>query len=102
VRRPEELKLWDKLVFVVQHEMGRTPTFDNQGGKDPWSVGSIMLLGPGFRGNQVIGATDEQQCHGPINPHTLARDQAAGILDHPHSKKFPFVIPEKERLVGLL
>ncbi len=119
VRRAEELKLRDKLVIVVQSEMGRTPTFNKQDGKDHWSVGSIMFMGPGIKGNRVIGATDERLLHVPLNPQTLACDKAAGIrvrpehihtalrqfagiADHAHSKKFPFVIPEKELLHGLL
>lgn len=118
IRRAEELKIRDKLVVIVQSEMGRTPTYNKQDGKDHWSVGSIMFIGPGIKGNRVIGATDEQQFHVPLDPQSLATDkdkgirvrpehvhtalrQFAGIADHPHSKKFPFVIPEKERLQGL-
>ena len=118
IRRAEELKIRDKLVVIVQSEMGRTPTYNKQDGKDHWSVGSIMFIGPGIKGNRVIGATNEQQLHVPLNPQTLATEkdkgirvrpehihealrQFAGIADHPHSKKFPFAIPEKERLQGL-
>ena len=36
----------------------------------------------------------------PEHIHEALR-QFAGIADHPHSKKFPFAIPEKERLQGL-
>lgn len=118
VRRAEELKIRDKLIIIMQSEMGRTPTFNKQDGKDHWSVGSIMFMGPGIKGNRVIGATDDQQLHVPLNPKTLACDKAeglrvrpehihtalrqfAGIADHAYSRKFPFVIPEKERLLGL-
>ena len=120
IRRAEELKIRDQLIVIMQSEMGRTPTYNKQDGKDHWSVGSIMFLGPGIKGNRVIGATDEKQLHVPLNPQTLACEkdkaagirvrpehihtalrQLAGIADHPHSKKFPFVIPEKERLQGL-
>ena len=118
IHRAEELKIRDKLVVIMQSEMGRTPSYNKQNGKDHWSVGSIMFIGPGIKGNRIIGATDEKQLHVPLNPQTLATDrdkgirvrpehihtalrQFAGIADHPHSKKFPFVIPEKERLQGL-
>lgn len=118
VRRAEELKIRDQLVVIVQSEMGRTPTYNKGNGKDHWSIGSIMFLGRGIRGNRVIGATDEQQFHVPIHPQTLACDldqgvrvrpehihlalrEFAGIADHPSSKKFPLGVAENERLQGL-
>ncbi len=115
VRRAEELKIRDRLVIVVQSEMGRTPTYNSGNGKDHWSIGSIMFLGRGIRGNRVIGATDEKQFHVPLNPQTLACDRQngirvrpehihtalrefAGIADHPFSRKFPLGVADKERL----
>lgn len=116
IRRAEELKIRDKLVVVVQSEMGRTPNYNGGNGKDHWSIGSIMFLGPKIRGNRVLGATDEKQFAVPVNPQTLAIDkengirvrpehlhvalrELAGIAEHPYAKKFPFTVPEKEKLV---
>ena len=118
IRRAEELKIRDQLVVIVQSEMGRTPTYNSGNGKDHWSIGSIMFLGRGIKGNRVIGATDEKQFHVPIHPQTLACDreqgvrvrpehihlalrQFAGIADHPFSKKFPLGVVEGEQLQGL-
>jgi uncharacterized protein (DUF1501 family) len=118
IRRAEALKIREKLVVVIQSEMGRTPTYNKGNGKDHWSIGSILFLGPGIRGNRVIGATDEKQFHVPLNPETLAcdKDQGirvrpehihtalrkfAGIADHPLSKKFPLGVPDQETLQGL-
>jgi len=115
IRRAEELKIRDKLVVVIQSEMGRTPDYNKGNGKDHWSIGSAMFLGPGINGNRVIGATDEKQFGIPITPDTLACDkekglkvrpehihealrQFAGIADHSHSKKFPLGVPDKEKL----
>ncbi|HZK79633.1 MAG TPA: DUF1501 domain-containing protein, partial [Humisphaera sp.] len=117
LRRAEALKIREKLVVVVQSEMGRTPTYNKGNGKDHWSIGSIMLLGPRIRGNRVIGATDEKQFAVSLNPQTLAVEkdkgirvrpehihdvlrQYAGIGDHAFSKKFPLGVTEKERLQG--
>src|SRR5215203_1431352 len=61
VRRAEELGIRDKLVVVMQSEMGRTPSYNKGNGKDHWSIGSIMFMGQGIRGNRVIGATDAKQ-----------------------------------------
>ena len=115
IHRAEELKIREKLVVVIQSEMGRTPTYNTGNGKDHWSIGSIMFLGPKIKGNRVLGATDEKQFGVGLDPQSLKTDkdkgirvrpehihealrQFAGIAEHPHSKKFPLGVPEKERL----
>jgi hypothetical protein len=118
MRRAEDLRIRDRLVVVVQSEMGRTPSYNTGNGKDHWSIGSIMFLGRGVRGNRVVGATDERQFHVPLNPRTLATDaragirvrpehvhtalrELAGIADHAFSRRFPLGVPDNERLQGL-
>lgn len=118
LRRAEELQIREKLVVVAQSEMGRTPTYNKGDGKDHWSIGSIMFLGPGIQGNRVIGATDDEQFAVPLQPQTLKLDpdqglrvrpehihvalrELAGIDDHAYSKQFPFEVPDSERLKGL-
>jgi hypothetical protein len=118
MRRAGDLKIREKLVVIVQSEMGRTPTYNNGNGKDHWSIGSIMFLGPGIKGNRVIGATDEKQFGVALNPATLGIDkekgirvrpehihealrQYAGIADHAHSKKFPLGVTDKDKLINL-
>jgi hypothetical protein len=118
LRRAGELHIREKMVVVVQSEMGRTPDYNKGNGKDHWSIGSAMFIGPGIHGNRIVGATDEKQFQVPLNPQTLAQDkkagirirpehvhsslrQLAGITDHPYSKKFPLGIPAKEELQGL-
>src|SRR5687768_2689455 len=119
VRRAGELKIREQLVVVVQSEMGRTPTYNSGNGKDHWSIGSVMFLGRGIKGNRVIGATDEKQFAVPLDPKTLALDKEkgvrvrpehihevlreyAGITDHAFSKKFPLGVTEKDKLKGFL
>ena len=118
MRRAEELKIRDRLVVVVQSEMGRTPSYNAGNGKDHWSIGSIMFLGRGIKGNRVIGATDERQFLVPLDQQTLACDrekgirlrpehihialrELAGIADHPFSRRFPLGVPHGESLRGL-
>lgn len=118
LRRAEALNLREKLVVIVQSEMGRTPNYNAGNGKDHWSIGSIMFLGPGIRGNRLLGATDEKQFLIPLNPQTLACDKAAGIhvrpehvhtalrqfagiADHPFSNRFPLGVAKSEELKGL-
>jgi len=123
IRRAESLKIRDRLVVIVQSEMGRTPDYRRGTGKDHWSVGSVMFLGRGIKGNRVIGATDEKLFGVPLNPQTLACDkdkcirvrpeqvhaalrELAGIADHAFSRRFPLgpgslALPENEKLQGL-
>jgi len=115
IRRAGELKIREQLVVIVQSEMGRTPNYNAGNGKDHWSIGSIMFLGRGIKGNRVIGATDDQQFAVAVDPKSLKLDKEkgirvrpehihealreyAGIADHPHSKKFPLGVIEKEQL----
>jgi hypothetical protein len=117
VRRAGELKIREQLVVIVQSEMGRTPNYNQGNGKDHWSIGSVMFLGKGIKGNRVFGATDEKQFAVPIDPATLKLDkdkgirvrpehvhealrELAGIADHPASKKFPLGVADKEKLRG--
>jgi len=118
VKRSEELKIRDKLVIVIQSEMGRTPHYNKGDGKDHWSIGSIMFMGKGIKGNRVVGATNEKQFLTPINPKSLAIDEKngirtrpehihqalrelAGIENHPFSKRFPLKTTGGEGLRGL-
>ena len=118
LRRAEDVKIRDKLVLILQSEMGRTPSYNNGAGKDHWSIGSVMFLGPGIRGNRVVGATDEGQFAIPINPQTLEFDrdkgmrvrpehvhvalrELAGIDQHPFSQQFPFKVNPDQRLQAL-
>jgi len=120
VRRAEELGIRDKLVIVMQSEMGRTPDYNKGNGKDHWSIGSIMFMGPGIKGNRVIGATDEQQFLVPINPKSLAVEkekdkgirvrpehihqslrELAGVESHAFSKRYPLALVEGEALEKL-
>ena len=117
LRRAEELKIREKLVVVIQSEMGRTPNYNNNNGKDHWSIGSIMFLGPGITGNRVIGATDEKQFIVPVNPKTLTLDKERGIRvkpetvhtalrqlaridQHAFAERFPMNVPASEQLTN--
>jgi uncharacterized protein (DUF1501 family) len=117
VRRAGELKIREQLVVIVQSEMGRTPTYNSGNGKDHWSIGSVMFMGRGIKGNRVVGATDEKQFAVPLDPAKLTLDKEkgvrvrpehvhealreyAGVADHALAKKFPLGVPDKERLKG--
>jgi hypothetical protein len=117
LRKAEELQIREKIVVIAQSEMGRTPTYNNGKGKDHWSIGSIMFLGPGIKGNRVVGATDEKQFLVPVNPRSLEIDKAggirtrpehihialrelAGIDGHAFSAQFPLGVVQSERFTN--
>jgi len=68
LHRAEELQIRDKLVVVAQSEMGRTPNYNKGDGKDHWSIGSIMFLGPGIRGNRVGRRNRRGTVRSPAEP----------------------------------
>jgi hypothetical protein len=117
--KAEELQIHEKLVVIMQSEMGRTPTYNNGNGKDHWSIGSMMFLGRGIQGNRLVGATDEKQFLVPLDPKSLATSpengirirpehihqslrEFAGIDAHEFSKQFPLKVPDAEHLCGLI
>jgi uncharacterized protein (DUF1501 family) len=68
--------LGGKVYVVVASDFGRSPKYNStgaNGGKDHWSITSMMAMGPGIKGNRVIGATnDADQKPFNIDPGSLA------------------------------
>lgn len=121
--RAEQLGIRDRLVVVMQSEMGRTPWYNENDGKDHWSVGSMMVMGAGVSGNRVVGATtvDPETGHEQwpltVDPQTLELDDAgirmrpehihqalrelAGVQNSDAAEEFDLGVPQAERLTGL-
>jgi hypothetical protein len=72
----QERGLLDSTVVWSTGEMGRTPTINNNAGRDHWGRAmSMMLAGGGIRGGQVLGATDKQGgdvTDGGVKPEDVA------------------------------
>lgn len=115
LRKAEDLQIREKLVVIIQSEMGRTPIYNSGNGKDHWSIGSIMFLGAGITGNRVMGQTDNQQQLIPVNPNTMAIDadkgirvrpehihlamrELSGVPDHAFARQFPLEVAAAEQL----
>jgi uncharacterized protein (DUF1501 family) len=71
----------DKLIVVVGSDFGRTPGYNDNQGKDHWSITSMMFMGAGIPGNRVIGATDEG--HRPLTVNEDLEVDARGIRIRP-------------------
>jgi len=123
MRRAEDIGIRDRLIVIMQSEMGRTPWYNQTGGKDHWSITSMMAMGPGIRGNRVIGQTTVNAESGfdqsatVLDPATLqtredgihirpehiqqAQRGLLGIADHPLSARFKLKLPAEEHLINL-
>jgi len=62
--------LLDETVIIVLSEMGRTPALNDGEGKDHWPYTSALVMGCGFTGDRVVGATDEFYYGKTIDPAT--------------------------------
>jgi uncharacterized protein (DUF1501 family) len=51
--------LADETIVLVLSEMARSPKLNSTLGKDHWPFTSMMLVGPGFTADRVIGGYDE-------------------------------------------
>lgn len=80
----EQHGIADKVTLVVNSEFSRTPYYNNDGGKDHWPLGSMIIMKKGVNWtNRVVGRTDEVQNGIKINPTTLQIDETHGSLIYP-------------------
>ena len=122
--RAEQLGIRDRLTIVIQSEMGRTPWYNSTGGKDHWSVTSMMMIGPDINGGRVVGGTTINPESGfdqhpeKVDPTSLmlssdgirvrpehvqwALRKHLGIAEHPFAQRFPLNLNEQEQLESLL
>ncbi len=83
--KAEELGLADRLVVFINTELGRTPHYNANSGKDHHRFGSAMFMKKNTAwGNRVVGASDERHTGLKINPQTLEVDENGIILKPKH------------------
>ena len=76
----------DKLIVLMSSDFGRTPGYNGNGGKDHWSISSMIAMGNGIPGDRVVGLTSEGHMPIPLNPATLteaAEVEADGVRIEP-------------------
>ncbi|MCB9760463.1 MAG: DUF1501 domain-containing protein [Alphaproteobacteria bacterium] len=76
--------LADETTVVVYSEMGRAPTLNGAYGKDHWTYTSVMLMGSGVQGNQVIGGFDSGWRGQRVDRFTGAPDEAGTAMTAAH------------------
>lgn len=104
--------LADDVAVVMWGEFGRAPRISRIAGRDHWpDAGAAVLAGGGFRGGQVIGATDAQGGRARGTPYTpsnvlaslyrhLGIDTSATIPDH--NGRPMYVLDDREPVRQLL
>lgn len=78
--------LADAITVVVWSELGRYPQLNASQGKDHWTTTSMMLLGGGIRGGQVVGGYDANMGGVPVVPESAEADPdgtAGGVVLQP-------------------
>lgn len=74
----------DRLNLIVASDFGRTPFFNSDEGKDHWSVGSMLFLGPDFTGNRVVKLDDDDIRARKVDLNTLAPSDTGEIITMRH------------------
>ena len=70
----------DETLVVCLSEFGRTPKFNNRGGRDHWGhVFSIACAGGGVKGGRAYGSSDKHGAY-PLDGHVTPQDLTATIL----------------------
>ena len=73
--------LSEEVTVVVMSEMGRDPRLNTLGGKHHWTYTSLMLVGAGVQGGQVIGEFDEYVTGKPLDLATgETKDDGIALL----------------------
>ena len=76
----EDRGLLDETLVVMMGEFGRTPRFNQNGGRDHWSrCFSVMLAGGGIPGGAIYGASDATAAY-PAADAVTPDDLAATIF----------------------
>ena len=58
--------LMETTTVVVLSEMGRTPVYNSNRGKDHWPYTSMLVFGNKVQGGRVVGATDDRLITSPV------------------------------------
>jgi hypothetical protein len=93
--RSRALGLGARLTVGVVSEFGRTPFYNQEGGKDHWNATSAVFYGPAIAGGRVLGRTNQQKC-APVALADPAREATDGVIIQPVT-----VHAELRRVLGI-
>ena len=102
--------LLDETLVIMMGEFGRTPRFNDAGGRDHWPhCFSVVMAGGGIKGGQVHGASDRIAAYpadDPVTPedllatvyHALGVDPRTPIYDQ---QERPYPLADGDPILGL-
>ena len=70
----------ERLNIIMLSDFGRTPYYNNNNGKDHWSTGSMLFMGPDFTGNRMIQGTDNVIRSVKLNMETFLPDDKGQVI----------------------
>jgi hypothetical protein len=80
----EQMGIDDRLIVLVASDFGRTPSYNNDSGKDHWPISSAILMKRGAAwANRVIGASDAGHNGLAVDSSTLTQPSAGGVRLRP-------------------
>ena len=83
--KAETLGLADRLIVHLTSDVGRTPHYNSNNGKDHWSLGSDIIMKKNAPWtNRIVGASGATHDKIKINPQTLQIDEAGIQLRPKH------------------
>jgi hypothetical protein len=97
--------VWSRTTLLVFSEFARGPRINTRDGRDHHLASSCLVAGPGIRGNQMIGATDDETMAvvpydpgsgvaAPLRPVDVHRTllESMGITDVELGTQLPVII----------
>jgi hypothetical protein len=107
-----ERGLLDSTLVIWMGDFGRTPTINNQAGRDHWpQCYTMVLAGGGIRGGQYIGSSDQHGAYPkeyPITPANVHATVFTALGYDPHGITYlspegrPFPLSDGQPIRGLL
>ncbi len=101
----------DETLVVMMGEFGRTPRFNDAGGRDHWPhCFSVVMAGGGIQGGRVHGASDRIAAYpaaDPVSPEDLIATLYHCLGVDPHSpihdqQERPYPLADGDPILGLL
>ena len=75
---------WDRTTIFCYSDFARTPKINQRGGRDHFLYSSTLIAGPGIKGNQAIGASNDYNYSAqPVDVETGAPDPDNGVIVRP-------------------
>jgi len=81
---PEGVPLSESTIVVALSEMGRTPQYNASNGRDHWPYTSVLVVGPGVAGDQVVSGFDDGFYGLGYDPERGVADESAPALSPEH------------------